>query len=54
VAEGVEDHAQFLALRRMGCDIGQGFYFGRPMETQAIEHLLSEEAATARTPSAKR
>jgi EAL domain-containing protein (putative c-di-GMP-specific phosphodiesterase class I) len=23
-AEGMEDHAQFLALRRMGCDIGQG------------------------------
>jgi diguanylate cyclase (GGDEF)-like protein/PAS domain S-box-containing protein len=54
VAEGVEDHAQFLALRRMGCDIGQGFYFGRPMETEAIERLLGEEATTARTPSAKR
>jgi EAL domain-containing protein (putative c-di-GMP-specific phosphodiesterase class I) len=49
VAEGVEDSAQFLALRRMGCDVGQGFYFGRPMESDAMGRLLDEERAPAKT-----
>jgi diguanylate cyclase (GGDEF)-like protein/PAS domain S-box-containing protein len=43
VAEGVEDSAQYLALRRMGCDVGQGFYFGRPMESDEIGRLLGED-----------
>jgi diguanylate cyclase (GGDEF)-like protein/PAS domain S-box-containing protein len=49
VAEGVEDSAQFLALRRMGCDIGQGYYFGRPMKGQDIERLLNDELTAAKT-----
>jgi EAL domain-containing protein (putative c-di-GMP-specific phosphodiesterase class I) len=49
VAEGVEDSTQFLALRRMGCDIGQGYYFGRPMESQDMERLLGEELTPANT-----
>jgi EAL domain len=53
VAEGVEDHAQFLALRRMGCDIGQGFYFGRPMEPEQLERLLADDPTPARTPASR-
>ncbi len=37
VGEGVETHAQAVALRAMGCEFAQGFYFGRP---GPFEHLL--------------
>jgi EAL domain-containing protein (putative c-di-GMP-specific phosphodiesterase class I) len=30
VAEGVEDVAAAALLREMGCDVAQGYYFGRP------------------------
>ncbi len=49
-AEGVEDSAQFLVLRRMGCDVGQGYYFGRPMDSGEISRLLGDDIA----PPAKR
>lgn len=31
VAEGVEDKDTVLALKKLGCDVLQGFYFSRPM-----------------------
>ena len=37
VGEGVETHAQAVALRAMGCEWAQGFYFGRP---GPLEQLL--------------
>jgi diguanylate cyclase (GGDEF)-like protein len=37
VGEGVETHAQAVALRAMGCEYAQGFYFGRP---GPFHHLL--------------
>ncbi len=40
VAEGLEQYDQFLALRRMGCDVGQGYYFSIPLPAAAAEQLL--------------
>jgi EAL domain-containing protein (putative c-di-GMP-specific phosphodiesterase class I) len=36
VAEGVETEAQASALRAMGCDLGQGFLWSRPVEAAAL------------------
>jgi EAL domain-containing protein (putative c-di-GMP-specific phosphodiesterase class I) len=40
VAEGVETPAQAGVLRRLGCDLIQGYLFGRPMEAQAFEQTF--------------
>jgi EAL domain-containing protein (putative c-di-GMP-specific phosphodiesterase class I) len=32
VAEGIESDAQLRALRRLGCDLGQGYHLYRPLE----------------------
>ncbi|MET7425207.1 EAL domain-containing protein [Dactylosporangium sp. NPDC005555] len=45
VAEGIEQYAQFLALRRMGCDLGQGYYFARPLPADEAGALLRDPAA---------
>jgi diguanylate cyclase (GGDEF)-like protein len=36
VAEGVETEADAQALRRMGCGLGQGYLFSRPMPADAL------------------
>jgi PAS domain S-box-containing protein len=41
VAEGVETAAQLFILKRLGCDIGQGYLLGRPMPAaQLVDHSL--------------
>jgi EAL domain-containing protein (putative c-di-GMP-specific phosphodiesterase class I) len=40
VAEGIEEAVQLQALRVLGCDEGQGFYFARPAAPRDIEALL--------------
>ena len=45
VAEGVETPAQAGALRRLGCDLIQGYFFGRPMDAAAFEHAFFVDAA---------
>jgi len=42
VAEGIEDTAQLGALRRLGCDYGQGFHFARPMSAADFEAFIAE------------
>jgi diguanylate cyclase (GGDEF)-like protein len=40
VGEGIETEAQLQHLRREGCDIGQGFLLGRPVDASGIERIL--------------
>ena len=52
VAEGVEQDAEALHLRRLGCDLGQGFLFARPNAalpgaTSVAGSALDEEWAQA-------
>lgn len=40
VAEGIESDAQLSALRSLGCDLGQGYYFSRPVAPPDMTRLL--------------
>jgi EAL domain-containing protein (putative c-di-GMP-specific phosphodiesterase class I) len=42
VAEGVETPRQLQHLRRLGCDNGQGYLFGRPMQADVLERELPQ------------
>jgi EAL domain-containing protein (putative c-di-GMP-specific phosphodiesterase class I)/CheY-like chemotaxis protein len=44
VAEGLEDTADVHVVREMGCDIGQGYIFGRPMPKAVFLPLLRDRA----------
>ena len=41
VAEGVETEQHVDALRELGCEYAQGFFFHRPMEAERISALLN-------------
>jgi diguanylate cyclase (GGDEF)-like protein len=49
VAEGIELPGQIVSLRDLGCDLGQGFLFARPMNYEAlVEYLANGEQATGK------
>ena len=43
IAEGVETADQLAELRRLGCDMAQGFYLARPQPEHAVAALLAED-----------
>ena len=45
VAEGIEREEQSDSLRQLGCELGQGFLFARPMKEDALLQYLLEEAS---------
>jgi EAL domain-containing protein (putative c-di-GMP-specific phosphodiesterase class I) len=53
VAEGIEDAEQLEELKTMGCPCGQGYYFARPMEPNAIDALVRTGAWKPQAPIAQ-
>jgi EAL domain-containing protein (putative c-di-GMP-specific phosphodiesterase class I) len=47
VAEGVESEAVRFELQALGCDVGQGFLFGRAMSAEAFAGWLREQEQAA-------
>ncbi len=43
LAEGVENFEQLALLRKMGCDMAQGFHFSRALPADEMARLLAEQ-----------
>ena len=41
IAEGIETQHHLQVLREMGCDLGQGFYFAKPMPADAVPEYIA-------------
>ena len=42
VAEEIEEAAQLEYLLSIGCELGQGYYFAKPLEADRLEMLLPQ------------
>lgn len=42
IAEGIETEGQFMFLLDAGCDLGQGYYFSKPVLPQELDRMLHE------------
>ncbi len=47
VAEGIETSADLKALIRMGCDMGQGYLFAKPMPVEQFRDVLKRRVRAA-------
>lgn len=47
VAEGVEDPLQGVVLRDRGCDLAQGYLYGRPMAAGDFERMVASQRVTS-------
>jgi diguanylate cyclase (GGDEF)-like protein len=48
IAEGIETESQLAHLRALGCELGQGYFFSRPVPAAAFEGLLLAEKTSSR------
>ena len=47
VVEGIETAEQAATLHRLGCGLGQGYYFARPLDRAAAGSYLAGRRLTA-------
>ncbi len=50
IAEGVETEEQLNALKTMGCDMVQGYYFSRPVPAEEYERFVKERRDRGEAP----
>jgi EAL domain-containing protein (putative c-di-GMP-specific phosphodiesterase class I) len=48
VAEGIEDGETAVLLHDLGCDVGQGFHFSKPIAGEAVTRFLQRRTARPR------
>jgi diguanylate cyclase (GGDEF)-like protein len=51
VAEGVESELTFDLLAELGCEIGQGYFFSRPLPVERLNTWLSAQTEPEETPT---
>jgi diguanylate cyclase (GGDEF)-like protein/PAS domain S-box-containing protein len=51
VAEGIETPEQADALRELGCDIGQGYLYAKPLPADAMEELAQSRRDMTHSPT---
>lgn len=53
VAEGIELDEQFKRLRDLGCELGQGFHFAHPMESERMLNYLAGASLNGGEPTSE-
>jgi diguanylate cyclase (GGDEF)-like protein/PAS domain S-box-containing protein len=53
IAEGIETAEQLATLRELGCQLGQGYFFARPLGPAAVDALLERHYPGVHTPTAR-
>jgi EAL domain-containing protein (putative c-di-GMP-specific phosphodiesterase class I) len=44
IAEGIETEEQLKQLQVLGCKLGQGYLFSKPVDAKTVERLLSQKS----------
>ncbi len=53
IAEGIETAEQLATLRELGCQLGQGYFFARPLGPAAVDALLERHYPGVHIPTAR-
>jgi diguanylate cyclase (GGDEF)-like protein/PAS domain S-box-containing protein len=46
IAEGIETSVQLMLLKAMGCEFGQGYFFSKPLSSEAATIFLRQQVQT--------